>query len=837
MFEIPSRDTLDTLTTEAQAIAPVTAVGFSCGLPDAHASVVYSYGFGIGEFRLPVTGLPDVLVPSNGGFRQADAGTLESQRARAAEAFLLDNQTRRLVSMPLPDLEPPGRLWVGLGSREPLTPDQLGRLDALATDGARLLAQGVSNEEQFHRLARLEQAAELIPALLHVLDVREVIDRLSATAKLALPHDLLLLNLFSDDLSTFTVYARSDKGAGLGMVRPNPYPVSTIQAWTFSIVDDHTLHPLERDSPSTKLGARSSLRFPVRFDDRVIGGVTFVSFKTHAFAEADVTVGKRLSDHVASAISHFRLAERLAEQAKRTEELRAQATNLELLDELLAALVDAGGVQDVFERMSAIARKVLAHDALALPVFLPDGKRARRYAATGLGIAAPEIIDVPEMFLDPSWEYDLIDDVTTVPGPHNRRVEEMGFLSALRVPIRLDGKNIAAVIFLSKTRAAFKENDVLTARRMADRLAVALARDSTVEAFKRADEASERAARLEARVQALTQELDARTGYRRVIGESASWRQALTQATQVAATETTALLLGESGTGKEVIARFLHRASQRSHGPFIALNCAALPEQLLEAELFGYERGAFTGATQSKPGQLEQAAGGVLFLDEVGEMSLPVQAKFLRVVQEREFQRLGGTRVLRTDARIVAATNRDLQKAIANGQFREDLFYRLNVFAIRLPPLRERRDDILPLTEAFLSEFGRSFAQPPAGISREVRQVLLDYHWPGNVRELRNILERAAILCDGGLITVEHLALPTAAASPRAAVLTGVPTAHDQPASASAIPTDQNLQSVERQMIERALQHARFNKSKAAKELGLTRHQLYIRMRRHGLAG
>ena len=179
-----------------------------------------------------------------------------------------------------------------------------------------------------------------------------------------------------------------------------------------------------------------------------------------------------------------------------------------------------------------------------------------------------------------------------------------------------------------------------------------------------------------------------------MVGESAAWREVLTQAMQVAATDTTVLLLGESGTGKEVVARFLHRASPRANGPFVALNCAALPEQLLEAELFGYERGAFTGATQSKPGQLEQAGGGTLFLDEVGEMAPAAQAKFLRVLQEREFQRLGGTRVLRTDARVVAATNRDLQQAMQQGQFREDLYYRLNVFAIRLPPLRDRRDDV-----------------------------------------------------------------------------------------------------------------------------------------------
>jgi len=306
---------------------------------------------------------------------------------------------------------------------------------------------------------------------------------------------------------------------------------------------------------------------------------------------------------------------------------------------------------------------------------------------------------------------------------------------------------------------------------------------------------------------------------------------------RLAAVSLPVLVIGETGVGKENAAFAVHHASARRDRPFIALNCAALPEQLLEAELFGYERGAFTGATQSKPGQLEQAGGGTLFLDEVGEMAPAAQAKFLRVLQEREFQRLGGTRVLRTDARVVAATNRDLQQAMRQGQFREDLFYRLNVFAIRLPPLRDRRDDVMPLSEAFLVEYGRSLGRPPAGISRDARKRLMEYHWPGNVRELRNILERAAILCDGGLITAEHLALgPAAAARPSPAP---APREEERVAEAAPVqadpPVSGDLQSMERGMIEQALQNARFNKSKAAQALGLTRAQLYVRMRRYGL--
>jgi len=246
------------------------------------------------------------------------------------------------------------------------------------------------------------------------------------------------------------------------------------------------------------------------------------------------------------------------------------------------------------------------------------------------------------------------------------------------------------------------------------------------------------------------------------------------------------------------------------------LNCAALPEQLLESELFGYERGAFTSAHQAKPGQIELASGGVLFLDEVTEMSLAAQAKFLRVLQEREFQRLGGTRMLKANIRVIAATNRDLRKAVERGDFREDLLYRLQVFDIPIPSLRERRADIVPLSKALLQDIGRSFARPPAGLTQDALEALLRYHWPGNVRELRNVLERAAILCEGGLISAEHLAL-------RAVV--------DKAPGAAA--TD--LGTIERETIAQVMNECRWNKTRAANRLGLTRTQLYMRLQKYGI--
>ena len=297
------------------------------------------------------------------------------------------------------------------------------------------------------------------------------------------------------------------------------------------------------------------------------------------------------------------------------------------------------------------------------------------------------------------------------------------------------------------------------------------------------------------------------------VGTSPAWREVIRRATHVAATEATTCLQGESGTGKEVLARFIHQQSPRRRGPFIAINCAALPEQLLESELFGFERGAFTGALQSKPGQIELAAGGVLFLDEVTEMTPGAQAKFLRVLQEREFLRLGGTRPVRVNVRVIAATNRNLDEAVAQGRFRADLYYRLNVFDIQIPPLRERRDDILPLADGFLREFTGTTAE----LTPDAREALRRHAWPGNVRELRNVLERALIMCDGPFIDAEHLCLRAQQA------MKDVPP-----------PSTTDLEALEKHAIERAMRETHGNKVRAARQLGISRMQLYTRLRKFG---
>jgi DNA-binding NtrC family response regulator len=312
----------------------------------------------------------------------------------------------------------------------------------------------------------------------------------------------------------------------------------------------------------------------------------------------------------------------------------------------------------------------------------------------------------------------------------------------------------------------------------------------------------------------------------RLIGRSAAMRDVFELAEKVAGTDATVLVRGDSGTGKSLLARAIHAASPRAAGPFITVNCGALPESLLESELFGHEKGSFTGAVGRKQGRFVTAEGGTIFLDEIGEMSPALQVKLLQVLEEKQFYPVGGERPVTADVRIIAATNRDLEEAIGEGEFREDLFYRLNVFPIAIPPLAARREDIPALLELFLSRFGRK----PEELTEESRAALLAYSYPGNVRELENLVERAAILGGPGTIERRHFpALDRPAPRPGAAA--------PAPAAAPEIPEEGlSLENLEKELILKALEKAGGNKTQAARLLGLTRRTLYSRLERHGLS-
>jgi transcriptional regulator with GAF, ATPase, and Fis domain len=411
--------------------------------------------------------------------------------------------------------------------------------------------------------------------------------------------------------------------------------------------------------------------------------------------------------------------------------------------------------------------------------------------------------------------------------PGDRRIIDAGGRSCLVVPLWFCDQ-VGGALYFDKQRPDWYDSaDVEIARGIAAHVVVALQHQRLAEEQQQRARVEGRARQLEQRLESLRHELGDRYGFDRIIGRAPALRESLDRAAKVAPTETTVLLTGESGTGKELVARAIHHASQRADGPFVAINCAALPETLVESELFGHERGAFTGADKQKPGRFELAAGGTLLLDEIAELSPAVQAKLLRVLQEHEFQRVGGTATLRADVRLITATNRDLARAVEDGRFREDLYYRLNVFSVHLPALRERGEDILLLAHHFVRELGSRIGRGEPGLSRDAQDLLRSYGWPGNIRELANAVERALILADGGLLTAAQFGIVAVGGSPADGT---VKHGSDQT-------TSESLADLEKHTILAALERTKGNKTQAASILGITRTQLYTRLRRFGLDG
>jgi DNA-binding NtrC family response regulator len=321
----------------------------------------------------------------------------------------------------------------------------------------------------------------------------------------------------------------------------------------------------------------------------------------------------------------------------------------------------------------------------------------------------------------------------------------------------------------------------------------------------------------------LREALGKRYAHPNVVAHSTKMQEVLATVERVAPTNSTVLLGGESGVGKDLIARAIHEKSRRARGPFLKINSTAIPENLLESELFGYEKGAFTGAAASKPGKFELADKGTLFLDEIGDVPPATQVKLLRVLQEREFERLGGTRTIKVDVRLIAATNRDLRAALEQGTFREDLYYRLNVVPIDIAPLRERKEDIPDLVNLFISRFAGDSGKAIEGMTPEAMQILVNYHWPGNVRELQNIVERACALAKGNVLDAADIRLdvrPAKAAN----------------GAAGFLPEGMTLDQWEDEMVQEALRRANGNKSQAARLLGLSRNALRYRLSKIGIA-
>ena len=675
--------------------------------------------------------------------------------------------------------------------------------------------------------------AEIAETASETLELQEVFDRVATSIRVLIPFDNMGVVRILDGkravMHATTVPCHGNdpqctEPAPLTWwsprLRPRPGPIKRVDDAEAEL---DLSFPL--DAEIVRGGVRSALWAPFHTGQVFRGGVWISAYRPRAFNDEHEETLRPIAALLGSAVEHWRIWD--AERRRRER--------LDRLEALLSALAESLDVREVFERISEAVKPVLPHDLLALTE-LDDRARTFRVVASAGESDGPKpegpIALTEEESERRLLDFELIDDLPAEIAPdtdRNRLLLSLGRRSWLRVPVLLSGEVRGSLVVLHREPSRYFAEDAEVARRLADRIALALSHQRLAEEARIAAEARERAERLEATVETLARELESRDRSP-IVGVSRPWKEMLQRVGRVASSDTTVLITGDSGTGKEVVSHLIHQGSPRAARPLVAINCAALPEQLLESELFGHERGAFTGATATKIGRLEQAAGGTLFLDEIGEMSPLVQAKFLRVLAEREFQRVGGTRTLKADVRVIAATNRDLAAAIARQEFREDLFFRLNVFEIRIPPLRERPEDILPLADLFLQELGQTMGRPAAGISRDARERLLEYPWPGNVRELRNAIERAILLCDGGLITREHLPFADRAGSdlPR-----GVNGAGE--AALPFPPDGVNLEDVERSFVEQALGRSKGNKSRAARLLGLTRAQLYSRLEKYSL--
>jgi formate hydrogenlyase transcriptional activator len=439
--------------------------------------------------------------------------------------------------------------------------------------------------------------------------------------------------------------------------------------------------------------------------------------------------------------------------------------------------------------------------------------RANRYKRHPPLDGARPLIPYPDTHHEGPWDPIACDDLLQKEAwyRHEFYLAEDGIRSYVSVPLVMRGKVIGVAAFVRIQQRAFPPQELAILKDVSTALSIATANALANEEIRKLRE------QVEAENISLRAQLGQAPWFEDILAHSAELKRVLETVEQVSSTDATVLITGETGTGKELIARAIHRRSPRARGPLVKVNCAAIPPTLLASELFGHERGAFSGAVDRRKGRFEQAHGGTLFLDEIGELPQEMQVLLLRVLQEREFERLGGTHTLRVDVRLVAATNRDLAEDVRAGRFRSDLYYRLNVFPVHVPPLRERAEDIPPLVAHFAEKYGERFGRKILRIERNTLDVLQAHHWPGNVRELENTIERAVILSRNGALSVDAGMLRCATAET---------TAEDSPSSE------------ERKAIEAALQASRgkvSGENGAAVRVGLPASTLEFRIKKLGI--
>jgi len=621
-------------------------------------------------------------------------------------------------------------------------------------------------------------------------------------------------------------------------------------AWVLQHQKPFIVEDVERESQfarQSKLlqshGVRSLCAVPLTTPRRRLGALNLGSHEPGAYGPEEIEFAQRVADQVAVAVENalnYQKVEALKEQVTRERD------RLKLLLDVNNAIVSQLSLAELFRAIPASARTAMQCDAacLSLPdaagktlrihgLDFPDGRgylqEEGELPVEGSSPGAAFREGKPVIFGAPP------DALPAAAGDAARINAREGFQSGCFVPLVRGNKKLGVLHLLDRRPVAFSEADVEFLGQVGNQVAIAL------ENALRYREIHEASSRLAEERSYLQSEIRTEQGFEEILGESPGLRQALVQAQTVAPTSSTVLILGETGTGKELVARAIHQLSARREQIFAKLNCAAIPSGLLESELFGHEKGAFTGAITLKLGRFELAQRGTLFLDEVGDIPLELQPKLLRVLQEQEFERLGGTRSIHVDVRLIAATNRDLGRMVEDREFRADLFYRLNVFPIRIPPLRQRKQDIPILVQHFTERYSKTLNRKITEIPEEVMEALVEYEWPGNIRELQNFIERAVILSAGPILTpqlAELRAARPASSERQAGGDSTAPTSRPLTHAEGRGTRVSTLEEAEREHILAALEACDWTLSGAhgaAARLGIPRTTLIYKMRRLGI--
>ncbi len=698
-------------------------------------------------------------------------------------------------------------------------------LSHIANQIALAVENALNYEQTKHDRDRFEMLLEIGNAVSASLDMRELLRATSIILRSRIHHDIAGISLFEEEVGMFRVMALDNPPESWeeGFMMPLEGTPDGLAFTTRQIVLRERLDLTEFPSPvvqeAYRAGIRSGCSVPLIARDRAIGVLAVGSNREASITAADVETLQQIANQIASAVENalnFERARVAERQAKR------QSEQVELLLQINNAIASALDLPSLFRAVSACLRQVFRHDYAVMGLYNEQEDVLRVHLLDrGEGIdilqegQVASLVDTPVGLAIRTKQVVVTgaDYLRQFPSEVVRRAVSQGLRANCSAPLLRKNRVIGAMSIASKTEAAFSKEDGELFMQIAGQVAIAVENALAVQEIETLKN------KLASEKLYLEDEIRTEHNFEELIGESPTFKRILKQIETVAPTDSAVLIRGETGTGKELIARAIHNLSDRRERTLVKLNCAAIPTGLLESELFGHERGAFTGAITQRIGRFELAHKGTLLLDEIGDIPLELQPKLLRVLQEQEFERLGSTRTQKVDVRLIAATNCDLEQMVAERKYRSDLFYRLNVFPITIPPLRQRREDIPALVRFFTQKYARRLKKQIAAIPAEVMTALTNYHWPGNVRELEHFVERGVILTRGDKLEIPLAELKTS-----------------EPVSVTDLAT---LEDAEREHIVRALEQSNWvvgGPQGAAARLGMKRTTLQSKMQKLGIA-